>query len=86
MSKMNQKFVEEYGSGFTKDMEDFNDDDYQYKKWLLEIQPNPDKPITMEDLDKWKTISDEVWDRHSGMPNPKFYKKTKDIPYNELGM
>ena len=27
MSKMNQKFIEEYGSGFTKDIEDFLDDD-----------------------------------------------------------
>ena len=27
MSKMSQKFTEEYGSGFTKDIEDFLDDD-----------------------------------------------------------
>lgn len=64
MSKMNQKFIEEYGSGFTKDIEDFNDDDYQYKKWLLEIQPNTDKPITMEDLDSWKSINDTTKDKN----------------------
>ena len=72
MSKMSQKFIEEYGSGFTKDMEDFNDDDYFYKKWLLEIQPESDKPLTIEDLDSWKTIKDK--------------NKPTDIPYNELGL
>ena len=54
MSKMSQKFTEEYGSGFTKDIEDFLDDDYHYKKWLLKIQPNSNKPLTMKELDKWK--------------------------------
>jgi hypothetical protein len=28
MSKMNQRFTDEYGSGFTKSIEDFCDDDY----------------------------------------------------------
>jgi hypothetical protein len=51
---MNQKFIEEYGSGFTRDIEDFLDDDYHYKKWLLKIQPDSSKPLTMKDLDKWK--------------------------------
>ena len=54
MSKMSQKFTEEYGSGFTKDIEDFLDDDYHYKKWLLKIQPDSNKPLTMKELDKWK--------------------------------
>jgi len=69
---MNQKFIEEYGTGFTKDIEDFTDDDYHYKKWLLEIQPESDNPLTMEDLDSWKTIKDK--------------SKPIDIPYNELGL
>ena len=56
MSKMNQKFIEKYGSGFTKNVEDFLDDDYLYKKWLLDTQPKSDKPLTIKDLDKWKTI------------------------------
>jgi hypothetical protein len=72
---MGQKFIEVYGSGFTKTIEDFNDDDYLYKKWLLEIQPKSDTPITMEDLDSWKTIPDDKWDYYSGLPNPKYYEE-----------
>jgi len=80
MSKMNQKFIEEFGSGFTKTIEDFTDDDYQYKKWLLDVQPDSDKPITMEDLDKWKTMSDKQWDQYPGLSKP------INVPYNELGL
>ena len=38
MGKMNQKFMEESGSGFTQDTEDFLDDDYHYEKWLGELK------------------------------------------------
>jgi|TARA_R110000803_G_scaffold45863_1_gene96381 hypothetical protein len=74
MSKMNQRFTDEYGSGFTKSIEDFCDDDYLYKKWLLEIQPKSGTTLTMEDLDEWKTIPDDKWDYYSGLPNPNYYE------------
>ena len=64
MNKINKKFVEEFGSGFTKTIEDFTDDDYQYKKWLLEIQPDSNKPINMEDLDILKTINNLTKDKN----------------------
>ena len=60
MSKMNQKFIEEYGTGFSKTIEDFIDDDYHYKKWLLKIQPKSNKSLTMKDLDGWKKIKNKL--------------------------
>ena len=74
---MNQEFIDKYGSGFTKTIEDFVDDDYLYKKWLLEIQPDSSSPLTMDDLDSWKTIPDDEWDHYSGLPSPKYYSGKK---------
>ena len=51
MSKMNQKFIEKYGSGFTKTIEDFIDDDYHYKKWLLKTLTIKNNKLTIGDLD-----------------------------------
>jgi len=48
MSKMNQKFMEKYGSEFSDNIDDFIDDDYHYKKWLLEIQPKSDNKLNIK--------------------------------------
>ena len=45
MGKMNQKFMEEFGSGFTQDIEDFFDDDYHYEKWLEELGEINEKKV-----------------------------------------
>ena len=52
MSKMNQKFIEEYDNDFTTTIEDFIDEDYHYKQWLLKIQSEKDKSLIIEDLDE----------------------------------
>ncbi len=47
--------MEKYGSEFSNDIDDFIDDDYHYKKWLLEIQPKSNSKLKMKDLDSWKS-------------------------------
>ena len=47
--------MEKYGSEFSNDIDDFIDDDYHYKKWLLEIQPKSNSRLKMKDLDSWKS-------------------------------
>ena len=49
--------MEKYGSEFSDDIDDFIDDDYHYKKWLLEIQPKSNSKLNMKDLDSWKSNS-----------------------------
>ena len=47
--------MEKYGSEFSDNIDDFIDDDYHYKKWLLEIQPKSNSKLKMKDLDSWKS-------------------------------
>ena len=58
MGKMNQKFMEEFGSGFTKDIEDFLDDDYHYEKWLEELGEINEKKVEEQVTDVLKTVHD----------------------------
>tara|TARA_R100001509_G_scaffold164767_1_gene143555 strand:- start:152 stop:346 length:195 start_codon:yes stop_codon:yes gene_type:complete len=48
MSKMNQKFMEKYGSELSDDIDDFIDDDYHYKKWLLKIQSKSNSKLNIK--------------------------------------
>ena len=56
MSKMNQKFMEKYGSEFSDNIDDFIDDDYHYKKWLLEIQPKSNSKLNIKSKKNGKVL------------------------------
>jgi len=45
---MNQKFMEKYGSELSDDIDDFIDDDYHYKKWLLKIQSKSNSKLNIK--------------------------------------